>query len=58
MYLDELRDDLEYTCGVRTSLSTIWRTLKRSGFTRKKVCSTLYLLASSICNEFMPPHDR
>ncbi|KAF9504670.1 hypothetical protein BS47DRAFT_1254205, partial [Hydnum rufescens UP504] len=36
-YLDELRDDIEDNCGApNVSLSTIWRTLQRSGITRKK----------------------
>ena len=38
LYLDELRELLTITCGVDVSESTIWRTLKRAGFTMKKVC--------------------
>ncbi|KAI0262505.1 hypothetical protein BGY98DRAFT_899212, partial [Russula aff. rugulosa BPL654] len=37
MYLDELRDTLATTCGVKVSDATVWRTLRRAGFTMKKV---------------------
>ena len=37
-YLDELQLGLEETCRILVSLSTIWRALKRSGYTMKKVC--------------------
>jgi hypothetical protein len=36
-YLDELRDSLGVVCGAEVSLSTIWRSLKRSGYKMKKV---------------------
>ncbi|KAH7924314.1 hypothetical protein BV22DRAFT_1196045 [Leucogyrophana mollusca] len=35
-YLDELQELLEDRCGVEVSQSTIWRALRRSGFTIKK----------------------
>ena len=38
MYLDEMKDLLEMRCGVQVNDSTIWKALKRSGFTMKKVC--------------------
>ncbi|KAJ7301733.1 hypothetical protein DFH08DRAFT_640366, partial [Mycena albidolilacea] len=38
VYLDELREQLEDTRGSEVSEATIWRTLKRCGFTMKKVC--------------------
>jgi len=41
IYLDELKQGLEETCGTSVSLSTVWRALKRSGFTMKKV-NTIY----------------
>jgi hypothetical protein len=43
VYLDELKESMHSTCGVDASLSTIWRALKRSGYTMKKVrriCTT------------------
>jgi transposase len=36
-YLDELQNHLEDMCHVRVSVSTIWRALKREGFTMKRV---------------------
>ncbi|KAH7917786.1 hypothetical protein BV22DRAFT_985652, partial [Leucogyrophana mollusca] len=42
LYLDELREVLEERCGVEVSEPTIWRALRRSSFTLKKVsCSLL-----------------
>ncbi|KAF8602149.1 hypothetical protein BDV93DRAFT_444896 [Ceratobasidium sp. AG-I] len=38
MYLDEMQRDLAAMCNVEVSIPTIWRTLRRAGFTRKKVC--------------------
>lgn len=43
-YLDELQESLQDTCAVEASLPTIWRALKRSGYTMKKVrsvCTTV-----------------
>ncbi|KIJ10946.1 hypothetical protein PAXINDRAFT_85248, partial [Paxillus involutus ATCC 200175] len=37
LYLDELQEMLAALCDVRISRSTIWRTLRRSRFTMKKV---------------------
>jgi len=37
LYLDELRLELQEKLGVSVSLSTIWRTLKKSGYSMKKV---------------------
>jgi transposase len=37
LYLDELRQDLEFHTGKSVSISTIWRTLHRAGYTMKKV---------------------
>jgi len=37
LYLDELRGLLEECCGVCVSNSMLWRTLRRSGFTMKKI---------------------
>ncbi|KAJ7138028.1 Homeodomain-like protein [Mycena epipterygia] len=36
-YLDELQLGLQETCGRIISQSTVWRALKRSGYTMKKV---------------------
>ena len=36
-YLDELQEALSDRCGTHVSLKTIWRTLRRAGFTMKKV---------------------
>jgi hypothetical protein len=38
-YLDELLTQLEEACGVKVHESTVWRALKRRGFTLKKVNS-------------------
>jgi len=37
IYLDELKQGLEEICGTSVSLSTVWRALKQSRFTMKKV---------------------
>ncbi|KAF8574852.1 hypothetical protein K439DRAFT_1371401, partial [Ramaria rubella] len=37
IYLDELKANLEECCGTEVSLSMVWRALKKSGFTMKKV---------------------
>ena len=37
LYLDELRLELQEKFGVSVALSTIWRTLKKSGYSMKKV---------------------
>ncbi|KAG1893075.1 uncharacterized protein F5891DRAFT_1067828, partial [Suillus fuscotomentosus] len=45
MYLDELHDEISQARGKHLSLSTIWRTLHRTGYSRKKVSVlTLQLL--------------
>ena len=47
LYLDELRQDLEMHNGKSVSVSTIWKTLRKAGYTMKKVChdtSTLLCL--------------
>lgn len=36
-YLDELRKELEAVSGTKVSDSTVWRALRRSGYTMKKV---------------------
>jgi transposase len=38
LYLDELRLELQERLGVSVSMSTIWRTLRKGGYTMKKVC--------------------
>ena len=37
LYLDELRLELQERLGVLVSMSTIWRTLRKGGYTMKKV---------------------
>jgi len=37
LYLDELRLELQETCGVSVSIPTVWRTLVKGGYTMKKV---------------------
>ena len=37
LYLDELRLELQEKFGVSVSLSTIWRTLRKGGYSMKKV---------------------
>ena len=44
MYLDEMRDLLEMRCGIQVNDSTIWKALKHSGLTRKKVCVLIFSL--------------
>jgi hypothetical protein len=46
LYLDELREELKAECGVSVNLSTIWRTLVRSGYSMKKVCTCLIYIIS------------
>lgn len=36
-YLDELQNQLEDMCHVKVSVSTIWKALRREGFTMKRV---------------------
>ncbi|KAH9918677.1 Homeodomain-like protein [Fomitopsis serialis] len=40
-YLMELRDRLQEIHGVQVDMSTIWRTLKKLGFTYKKACTSV-----------------
>lgn len=47
MYLDELQDMLRETHGVTVSPPTIWRALRSSGFTMKKVC-VVFVMACNI----------
>lgn len=37
LYLDELRLELQERLGVTVSIPTIWRTLRKGGYTMKKV---------------------
>ena len=37
LYLDELRMELQETCGTSVSISTIWRTLVKGGYSMTKV---------------------
>ncbi|KAF8812198.1 hypothetical protein BYT27DRAFT_7018858, partial [Phlegmacium glaucopus] len=37
LYLDELRLELQERHGVSVSISTIWRTLRKGGYTMKKL---------------------
>ena len=37
LYLDELHKELQDICGVSVSLSTVWRTLVKGGYSMKKV---------------------
>jgi hypothetical protein len=39
IYLDELQMELHDAFGVNADKSTIWRALRRSGYTMKKVCT-------------------
>ncbi|KAF8067598.1 hypothetical protein FPV67DRAFT_1416013 [Lyophyllum atratum] len=43
IYLDELQVLLERRRGVIASISSIWRALKRSGYSMKKVCMLVLL---------------
>ena len=47
-YLDELRTQLEEVCGVKVHESTVWRALKRRGFTLKKVSIWTFMLVSQV----------
>ena len=40
LYLDELHMDLQLQQGKSVSTSTVWRALRKAGFTMKKVCLT------------------
>jgi transposase len=52
IYLTELRELLEERRGIEVSDSTLWRSLKRSGFTMKKVGSQAsHLLYDELCND-------
>jgi hypothetical protein len=41
LYLDELREELKLATGVSASIPTVWRTLRRVGYTMKKVCNVV-----------------
>jgi hypothetical protein len=45
LYLDELQEMLVALCGWTVSKSTIWRTLRKTGFTMKKVKSLTHSLS-------------
>ena len=49
-YLDELRDALRKRAGKDISVTTVWRTLRRSGFTMKQVCDSGLILHQNRCN--------
>jgi winged helix-turn-helix protein len=38
VYLEELKQQLQDTCGVSVSIPTIWKMLIEAGYTMKKVC--------------------
>ena len=44
LYLDELRLELQETCGVSIAMSTIWRTLQSGGYWMKKVFYMQFLI--------------
>jgi hypothetical protein len=44
LYLDELRLELEQRYGVTVNSSTVWRALRRSGYTMKMVSLTVIFL--------------
>ena len=46
-YLDELRAGLAAMCGIHVSISSVWRALRRSGYTMKKVCMYCYISNST-----------
>ena len=46
IYLDELQEMLEERLGVSAGQSTIWRALRKSGFTMKKVHSGFCLVVA------------
>jgi len=41
-YLTDLQQELEERCGTAVSITTVWRTLRRLGFTYKKVGQILF----------------
>lgn len=49
LYLDELQQMLEASCGVYVSRATVWRTLCRGGFTMKKVMCFSRTFGSKMC---------
>ena len=52
MYLDELQEVFATSSGVEVSHSTVWRTLRRAGFTMKKVVILLLQFVCSQCSLF------
>ncbi|KAJ6558815.1 Homeodomain-like protein [Mycena vulgaris] len=57
-YLQELKDALEERVGVEVSDTTVWRTLTRTGFTMKKVRSSLlsFVLHQTCFSDYSPCH--
>ena len=43
-YLDELQNQLEDMCRMKVSLPTIWRALRREGFTMKRVRQLYFII--------------
>ena len=50
LYLDELRLELQERLGVSVSTSTIWRTLRKGGYTMKKVRYVIINQSSGRCS--------
>ena len=53
MYLSELQEELFQTTGLKVSISTIFRTVRRLGFTRKKLRNVALQQSEVRRNEFM-----
>ena len=47
VYLEELREALEEESGVKVTISSIWKALKRKGYTMKKVSKEVFGNAQS-----------
>ena len=54
IYLDELRLELETRCGVSVSHQTVWRNLRKGGYTLKKV-NVFQLLPHLMLTPFINP---
>ncbi|KIK77083.1 hypothetical protein PAXRUDRAFT_779145 [Paxillus rubicundulus Ve08.2h10] len=53
LYLDELQEMLETSCGVDVSCAIIWRTLCRAGFTMKKITCIAVEWSAQKCLEYL-----
>ena len=53
-YLDEIQDAIKKKTGTQIGIATIWRFIKRSGFTLKKVCPPPFFWIQTLTSGTLP----